>query len=429
MTQTLQPVGDTGFSWMRASVDVEKYVVSIQKMAPVTDESHIILVGLTSDMEHYKKDIETASIKIRHLIRDVGFRPFDYYEYFPNKDVKTLWISKQFDLDAWARTQVDIPTDVDVSFVYNPYGKNKAIVIAKTLKKGKIVKIKAVIEGALPFKCEAEAILKNFQKKAPAPPIDFEFNTSEYSCYTYVSNIMKMIDKTGRTYVKNWIEQISENRDQKNSNCPTYLTIPGACIINGNIEEITFTPSGKSNAIHCHVKFPGGHSLKDDDSGITVTLDAEFPEIIISSMKSKNINEIIDLPWLSSVITRTRPVQKDGKLTFRAFSDNVPFFLYDPVPLDKEEIEARIKNAFVQNRYDSTKPARWKTIETTLIPIFNSISREELSIILVLLEHYDKVDLKDFGYEKWELSGTDGRINALKRPDAPIKGLGFATLE
>ena len=429
MTQTIQPIGETGFSWMKASVSAKKLMYYNITLEPITEDSHIIIIGITSEIKKYQKTIETTPEKISYIIRkidNIGFMPFDYKDYFPNKEVYAIRLNEDFDFDAWARTQVEVPSNVDVSFVHKTYGNSEVEIVAKTLKKGRIIKVKEKIKGLLPFKTEAEAILKTFQKKAPAIPVDFDLESSEYSCHAYVSTIMEMMDATGHQKLKDWLSDNAKRKKNGYNYGTTSLTLPGPCIVNGKIEEITFTTSEKSNAIHCTIKLPGGHSLKDDNTGISVTLDAELPEIIISSMKSKNMNEIIELPWLSTVVVRTEPTKKDDKLIFRAFSYNVPFSLYDPVPLDETEIEARITNAFVHNRYDSEKTPRWTKIETALIPIFNNISRENLSIILILLDLYGNVALKDFGYENWVISSVEDRINAITQPGIPIKDLDFA---
>lgn len=433
------PIGDTGFSWVAVSVDIMTSVKPDQ-ITPITDDNHVIVVCETERLGAHNllRDLEHNPYGIRYRLGSLGFIPVDVEQMFPGKTVRIIGdVHDNFDFDAWAKSMVDVPADLDVTFYRDKYGNKGCCVIARTLKKGKLTNVRASIDSGSLFVPAVNKILEKLRKTAPAPVVDLLADPlPDYTCGEHVSRLMCMLDATAHQMIEKWMANDLEQRNKTNqSNSYHYqgtsVTIPGSFLIGAKIDKMKLMTTHKSNAIHAELTLRGDHIIIDDETGTTVALNAQLPEAIVTAMRKRSLGDIIDADWAKPMTVRTAPNQIVGKIHFRAFSENVPFKLGDPVKVDDTEVERRINRAFVngQKHPDGSHLPIWNEIETSLIPVLKNMDRRDLAIALARLEMFNQENLEEYGLTGWVIKSQGKRISILEQPAVSIEELGLVEIK
>jgi len=359
----------------------------------------------------------------------ISFLPFDPKEEFPGRDVRVITeMGREFDFDAWMRTQVEVPAEIDVTFEYERYGNRPPAIVARTMKKGKIANVRVPIGGDGFLENVAET-LDRLRKTAPAPVLDmFADPLPDHTCGAHVAALVLRMDDVGVDMVRKWIDaDLAQRNDRSGTRYSGgTLTIPGAFFIDAKVEKVTLSTTHKSNAIHAKIAMRGGHTIEDDETGSSVKLLAQLPDAMVGALRKRTMGEIVDVPWAAPLTVRTIPANEAGVITFRAFSDNVPFALGDPVKPSEADIDTRIERAFVNGILNNKNEALplWSEVDTAIVPVLKALSRRDLSVVLAKLELYHGATLDQYGLTGWSIKTQGNRLIAERQPAVPVADLG-----
>lgn len=428
MTLVPAPIGETGFSWVRISDDI------IGNVKPANPKPHpetggVVLVCEDAILRRLLPSIERSAWEIRYRMGHFGFMPIDVERMFPGETVRFInELAIDFDFDAWARRMVAVPPDVDVTFERDRYGNRDARVIARTMKKGRAINVRTAIPPSEPFVPAVTEILERLRRTAPAPEPDLLREMPDHTCGAHLAILIRTLDHHGHAMVGKWIERDAEIRRNPSSTGGQYhgssLMVPGAFLIGAKVQRMTLTTTPKSNAVHATLMMQGGHTLTDDETGTSVDIIARLPEAVLGAMRKRSVGDIVDVDWAGPLTIRTVPSGEGGHITFRAFSDTVPFRLGEPVAVNEDEVEARLRRAFVDGRPGPSGPLPiWTEVDTALIPVLEGMDRHELSIVLAELEFMNQVSLDDHGAPGWTVKCSGPRLVADRQPAIAVEDL------
>lgn len=437
MTLVPTPIRETGFSFVRISPDV-KLSTKPATLTPPTDANHVVLICENRRLVEngLLGSLDTNPWALRHRMGHLGFVPFDAKAEFPGSDVRVITeVGDKFDFDAWVRTQLEVPAELDVVFERERFGSRPPAVVARTIKKGKLANVRVPIQPGTPFIENVTAILEKLRRTARAPAVDmFAAPMPDYTCGAHVAELVRTLDSIGVDMVKRWLQRDLELRGNTKSGHRydgSQITIPGAFLIGAKVMKVVLTTTRKSNAVHATVTMRGQHTLEDDETGSTVKLRAQLPDAIVAAMRKRSVGDVIDADWARPLTIRTMPTNENGEIAFRAFSDNVPFALGEPVPVSDDEIETRLRRAFVDGRPgpDDTRFPLWDEVDTALVPVLQGLDRHDLSVVVAKLELYNQITLDEYGLEGWTIRSQGPRIATEKQPPVPVGELGVLRVE
>lgn len=428
MALTATTIEGTGFSWVRLSDDVTRPSKPAINTPPPASGGVIVVIEDGMVTSSFLREMETSTWNVRHRLGHLGFQPVDVAALFPGEKVRFLTsLSRTFDFDAWARRMCEVPADIDTTIEREGYGGKPPVVVARTLKKGRLVNVRATVPSDRPFPEAIAEVYASLQKKAPAPMVDLLGDqTHEYTCGTHVQALMGMLDATGLEMVRSWLARDREGRTKYTKNS-TSMRVPGSFLIGSKVETFSLSSSYKSNAILAEIKLVGGHTIKDDETGSSVEIEAQLPEAVVAALRKRSCGDIFDVPWAAGLTVRTVPTVTATRIQFRAFSDNVPFVIETAVQVPSVEIERRLKRAFIDGRklHDGEHAGLWSTVDETLAPILARMDRETLSTVLCLLELTGGVDLEKYGHPGWKIHSQGDRITIEQQPKLDVVALGL----
>lgn len=426
MPLTATPIGDTGFSWVRISNDI---LGNVKPASPTPNPTTggVVLVCEDAFLERLLPSIERNPWEVRYRMGPFGFMPFDVEQTFPGETVRFVnELAIDFDLDAWARKMVEVPPEVDVTFERERYGNKGVAVIARTMKKGRATNVRVPIPASEPFAPTVTAILEKLRRTAPAPIPDLLGELPDHTCGAHLAMLIRRLDAHGHAMVRKWIDKDTASRRNPSATGGQYhgstLQIPGAFLIGAKVRRLTLATTHKSNAVHATLTMQGEHTLTDDETGTSIDLHAQLPETVIAALRKRSVGDLVDVEWARPLTVRTVPSSDGGHITFRAFSETVPFTLGDPVPTTPEDVEARLRRAFVDGvpRLNGSVPL-WSEMDTALVPILTGMDRLRLSIVLAELELFNQVSLDDHGAPGWTLRNSGPRLVADRQPAIPVE--------
>ena len=416
-------VPGTGFAWVRVSKDIERFQAPAAGTPP---ETRTVILVMPQDMLDDAKLMNTLEHDPRteaHNTGHIGFVPVDVDALFPGETVRYKLQYHGFDFDAWARGQVEVPDTMDVTFQYDRHSSRRPpAVVARTIRKGRVVNVTRKIETCRWFVGQARDAVAEMARTCPKPVAGDEAQTVG----AHALALLATLDAEGQETVRDWLARDAEAKENARQGYPWdggSVTIPGAFLIGANVEHLDLSTTAKSMAIGIKATMTGGHVVKDDESGTTVEINAELPLTVLTAMRGRSVADVVGAEWLRPLTVRTTPKEADGTLVFRAFSDNVPFHLGDPVEVDEEEIDRRLVHAMVRNGRGRGGAGTWTTIDVALLPILGSLDRRTLSVVLARLERHHQVDLGTYGHEGWIIKGQGLRIMVDRQPDVDVATL------
>lgn len=376
--------------------------------------------------------LETLSGKGSRKISEYGhylqpllaFRPFDEAAVFPGARV-TYYSDAfdDFDIDTWARTVVDVPDSIDVTFTYDHY-KGRLHVTARTMRKGAVARIRKRVGNEVPFAEAVEPILSYFVRNCPKAP---EGEESRPTCAAYLNELLKRLNGIGAETVRRWmarplLEPRDENRPQWRSNEARRRTlrITKSMMTEGSrIDSFELIRTERTNAIMCNVTLEGGHTIADDDQGITISIVATLPDTILSTLKGRHVSDVADADWARRMTIRT--ARHDGRtLVMRAFCEREPFVIPD-IQEDPADVERRLRKLV-----EGKDVMLW--IDEDAKPILKTLTPGALLSALSTLQENQRVDLSEHGAPGWILRRGHWGIEVEARPLGELREVIYEVL-
>lgn len=418
-------ISGTGFSWMR----VPDFAVSQVKPTPeqMARPGTVILVGRTKDIDGLivSPTMQTEPWKIAYRFGRQSFLPFDAQALFP--DDKIVWSETRVaDLDAWVRTMVQVPDEIDVRFQQEPYGDTTLVAVARTLRRGRLTQVRYPVARDVPLARFLEGLWPRIVEESPRPPEGHDVRQAP----EHLVALLAHLDAVGHDKVVAWIakcdadEALCEKQGRKAEAAELYLHgnhLPGA-----GIDSAKLKTHPRTNSIRGEVEFSRTNKITDDETGSTVHLNAELPLAVTTQMRGRRMGDLFDKPWMANMTIRTNP-EAGGSLSFRAFSRLVPFRLSAPVEVDEAEVVRRLKRAFFEGaRWGDEPTGLWTEFDPILQPVFDAIEPRLMADVVTVLEEHTRVDLERFGFPGWKIKTVGPRIVVDEHPAMTVADLASA---
>lgn len=323
----------------------------------------------------------------------MGFTPCDFDKALPGRTVIYDQFY-EFDMMAWARTQVDIPATVDIRFEHSP-GRCQLHVIARTMKNGRMVDVRRKVPASIPFPQAMAPILAYFERNCAR----VEGQPPEFSCGAHVAKAITHLDPHGALLVGHWLDHV-RLRGSVNERS---LDIPGVMLPGTSIKRMTLKREEASNVISAMFQLEGGHYIEEDASGVTVTIEAQLPDTVRTALKGRSVRDVTGLDWTEDLTVRlVREAGSDHlRFSMRAASPGVAFV----VPAGRTgEKPADMLDALGEGH------ARWQTIHESATMVLDRLDDAQIVSVLAMVRVQSSVDLTPFGHPGWLLRGRGDEI-------------------
>lgn len=357
----------------------------------------------------------------RHIMGDhIGFRPFDEVAEFPNNQV--AYAREQFRsseverwIGEWARTQVEIPDNIDVEFQYCGY-KGKMHVIATTMKDGALTKVSRKISDKVPFKEAVAPILAYFSRNCPRIR---EGMQADFVCGSHINAILEEAAPPGLDFLRNAIADAkAQGKRMRVVKLPETLMRE-----DGIVTSLRLQMAETGTRVHAEIDLRGGHHIAEDAQGLTVTLNIVVTDTILASLKGRSLGDLIDAEWARGMQIRNAKVEKESN-----FSNSSPnkerlilrtSYEKEPVriPVKKAMTEAEIRRGL--QRLVGTLP----DIQESAMLILRRMRPIDVLTVLSLVMVQERVLLRDFGQDEWILTRMGGRIRVDNCPSLSFKNV------
>lgn len=352
-------------------------------------------------------------------------RPFDEAAAFPH--ARVCYYSHgfdSFDVDAWARTVIDVPDSIDVTFDYEHY-TGKLGVSARTMRNGAVTMVRRKIGTHAPFAQVAGGIIGYFERNCPRVPDDLVVGAT---CGTHVNRILSGLNQMGAQTVERWLER--PLRDERHPDLASWQSssaarktlriTPEMMPHQADMVTLSLIRNEQSTAVRCDFTMKGPHRVADDLQGSTVTLNATFPDTVMNALKGRDLADVISVEWARGMTIRTAR-REDGNVILRTFSEQEALMLPDVVD-DPAEIERQLR-LLVESGEDSM---RW--IDEDARPVLASLTPGALLAVMTTLKATQRAELADHGAPGWVLrSGMTG-IEVESCPIGEMKDVVYGVL-
>ena len=337
---------------------------------------------------------------------DLGFRPFDEAAEFPGRPV-TYYKSgfHDFKLDEWAKGLLDIPATVEMWFEYNHW-RQRVHAFARTMKDGAETVVRRKVGDGEPFRDAASRVIGYYKRNCPRIDAAAE---KAMVCGTHVNALLSGLVGEGLAHVTRWLDMAKDYAIERS----TSVTVPEAMLtLVPGARKVTLRRAERSSVVQIDVEMDGGHSLSDDDQGVTLRLKTQLPGAVIGSLKGKKVSQIVDLPWLQTLTVRTARLEEDA-LVMRVFGDKGPVALPQHRDDDADAVEAGIREL-------TTRKDGIHKVDDSVRPLLEGMSRPVLLAVLALLDADERVNLDPYGHPDWHLRKMSTIIQMERCPTSDI---------
>lgn len=374
-----------GLTWYEVPVEAARYERSLLPEGTRT----VAVIAPIGKFLHPSVEacLATNPEDTNFVSRSIPFRPLAH-DAIPGREI--MYNRHDFNSDnitAWALQNLDIPPELDLKFELEPYRGNLHV-IATTMKRGVLAEVRRKINTEILLEEALAEHIPYFLKSCRRPTGP----TSEFTIGSHCATVLKRLSDHGVQELERWLDD-----ERRRTHGKSTLIIPRQMFADHTIDSVRLTMADNSNAIQSEMTFEGGHSLKDDDTGVEVTVKAQIPDTMRSTLRRRSLGDLIGADWASHLEIRTvRDANGDeGTLTLRAFGDAVPFEMPEGIPWTDEQIDDILRQAG-ESEYQTMT-----TVQEAARPVLRKLDRKQLALVLVLLRMRGNVDLTPFGQEGW----------------------------
>jgi hypothetical protein len=360
---------------------------------------------------HTLKLLGTKPASTNIVSMNCAFQPFDPAVELPGRAV--MYAYHEFDdeaINAWAKANLDIPPELDLTFAMGRYG-DAVTVSAATVKKGRLVNVRRRLTPGMVMKDALAEHLPYFLRNCRRP----EGGLAEFTCHRHIQQILNALPSAGAlAVVKDWLERHRRAEERGVQS----LTLEAHLLPDTGVRRITLDMFTGTNAVKAHVELAGGHSVSDVDTGVEITLRGDIPDTIAGAMKGRPLSDALGIGWASDILVRTVRDPDPGarSLTMRGGVESTALRLPDRSPPTEEEAAEIIRGMAAGEH------TRWTGIQAAALPVLRRMTRAHAVEVMHLLA-VRNVDLTPYGQPGWILRGLGPEIVVEECPTISMDAL------
>lgn len=403
-----------GLGWCKFEIETADLPVYLLDQSSRSEKSQIVILGdprwmpNASEIADLRREPKWRFCRYSH---DLGVKFFDAEQAFPGCIVLYSKNLNSLDFDAWARTQIDIPANIDLHFTAQ-FDRQRAYVTARTERDGRMVLVKKKIPSDRIFPEAVSPLLAYFAKACPAPVAA----EPRLTCSQHVAAMLMGLNGTGHDIVSAWMKDALDTENVAALQLSAAL-LPGTPAI----RRVTLFRSSAFN-VHASIDLKDGGKIEEDDKGVDISLRATLPATVLTGLRGLAVSQVVDIPWLEGLTIRTAGL-KDEHVRLRAGTRGKMFEL-GPRPTDDEEASvAYLWRTELLRERPYTADTRWSEVDEGIAGVLEKLQPQDLAGLLARLSVQHEVALDYLGFPGWVVKSRGDAIALGASPARPFHEL------